>query len=223
MLAGTIAWLQYRNGVFRPKAMTSIEEPTRGRVAVRITNHGGAAGMVERIELLTSRHEQAPLVDHDWEGWGSEAPLPFVLPGKASAVLVLKPKEVLPKDARIRVWSAMGNPPGASILTSLWERWRRGPFCRPRAGPPTPAEGRNVSPSKYGDSWAIDDEGSSGSSRCDCPLLIVGNGHEPYPKHYVGAAMARMEGGMTAQATPKPRISPARESTITTKRPLSVA
>jgi hypothetical protein len=68
--------------------------------------------MVERIELLTSRHEQAPLVDYDWEGWGSDAPLPFILPGKASAVIVLKPKEVLPKDARIRVWYGSGKSSG---------------------------------------------------------------------------------------------------------------
>jgi hypothetical protein len=119
ILAAVIAWMQYRNGVFRPKATTYVEAPTWRRIAVRITNRGGAAGMVERVELVTVDHEAAPLVDYEWEGWNPSEPVPFVLPGKASAILVLSLKKALAKDVRVRIRYGDGGSSGCLDLQTV--------------------------------------------------------------------------------------------------------
>jgi hypothetical protein len=109
VLAGAIAWVQYRNAIFRPTATSFIEEPGRDRVAIRIINNGGAAGMVERIELVSSAHERKPLTKYHWtEPWEAYPPVPFVLPGKASAILVLHTDRAIAADVRTRIMYGNG-------------------------------------------------------------------------------------------------------------------
>ena len=105
-LAGAIAWLQYRNSVFRPDVEVAAEaEPdTNGRqnVAIRVVNRGGAPGSIERIQLLDGRHHRVAVA---WKSPWSDTnpPLPFLLPGKASAILVLQQPKMLGDDVKVKI------------------------------------------------------------------------------------------------------------------------
>lgn len=76
--------------------------PHGGTVAVRIVNLGGAAGMVDRVEIINDH--DGPLMDLDWgDDWRAHPPVPFILPGKASAILVLKTATEVRKQSRLVV------------------------------------------------------------------------------------------------------------------------
>ena len=119
ILAGAIAWMQYRNSVFRPEATAYIEQDKRRRILVRITNQSSAAGTVEDVDLVTSYHDDAPLVDYEWEGWTVDAPVPFVLPGKTSAILILGTKQKLAADVRVRILYGSNKSSGCINLRSV--------------------------------------------------------------------------------------------------------
>ncbi|MFM9698962.1 hypothetical protein [Streptomyces europaeiscabiei] len=98
VIGGTIAYQQLLNNSFRPAAKSYREEgwddPEKDRmvIVVRIHNRGGADGMIERIDVTGPGHEYIRKVNfRDWEG--DRPPVPFILPGHASAVLVLTPDD----------------------------------------------------------------------------------------------------------------------------------
>lgn len=100
-LAATIAWRQYRNSIFKP-AVRAYAESARTRVAVRIVNLGGAPGMVERVQIRNDH--DGPLVPFSWDDdWQADPPVPFILPGKASAILVLRTVTKLRSQSRLEV------------------------------------------------------------------------------------------------------------------------
>ena len=98
VIGGTIAYQQLRNNSFRPSAMSWREDgwrdPKKDRtvIVLRIYNRGGADGMIERIDVAGPGHEYIREIKfRDWEG--DRSPFPFVLPGYASAILVLVPAD----------------------------------------------------------------------------------------------------------------------------------
>jgi hypothetical protein len=108
VLAAIIAAIQYRNSIFRPRTVSYIQSDGL-RIALRVINMGGAAGMVERVELVTD-DDDAPLVDYGWDGWDGCDPVPFILPGKASAILLLALNR--PAEAELRMIVSYGNGTG---------------------------------------------------------------------------------------------------------------
>jgi hypothetical protein len=101
VLAAFIAWSQYRNGIFKPDAKVYVAPDAR-TVAVRIVNLGGAAGMVDRVDIINDH--DGPLMDIDWgDDWRAHPPVPFILPGKASAILVLKTATDVRTQSRLEV------------------------------------------------------------------------------------------------------------------------
>ncbi|WP_371480694.1 hypothetical protein [Kitasatospora sp. NBC_00315] len=101
VVAGIIAIQQLRNASFLPCATAGWEigwqgeEEAKNRrmVVIHLTNHGGAAGMVERIVMTDPDHDVIDAtICVGWEE-APQQPLPFILPGKSSAVIVLKPSE----------------------------------------------------------------------------------------------------------------------------------
>jgi hypothetical protein len=77
------------------------------------------AGTVEDVDLVTSYHDDAPLVDYEWEGWTVDAPVPFVLPGKTSAILILGTKQKLAADVRVRILYGSNESSGCINLRSV--------------------------------------------------------------------------------------------------------
>ncbi len=114
VLAAFIAWSQYRNGIFKPSAKAYVD-PDRKTVAVRIVNLGGAAGMVDRVDIIN--HHNDPLMDLDWgDDWRAHPPVPFILPGKASAILVLKTATDVREKSRLEVVYGDGSSSGCLKL-----------------------------------------------------------------------------------------------------------
>lgn len=89
-----LARIQAENSQFSPKAIAIAQRAEVGhrryvKIAVRVSNTGGAPGMIRRVDIRHGadfrRRRSCKYV-----GWGTENPLPFYLPGRASAVIVLE-------------------------------------------------------------------------------------------------------------------------------------
>lgn len=108
-LAGVaIAWLQYRNSIFIPTAEAVTAKateklPGRKKVLVRVTNRGGAPGMVDAIYAVDAAHEPLEQASFTWIGWNDRPPVPFTLPGKSVAVVAIEFSRSLPDHAGIKV------------------------------------------------------------------------------------------------------------------------
>jgi hypothetical protein len=94
IVAGIIAYQQYRRDKFRPTA-TAFRDQDR-RIVVQIVNEGAGIGIVSDVNLLPSAHPQQPVKFYNWEiggeKGGAQRLTPFTLPGRATAQLVLLPK-----------------------------------------------------------------------------------------------------------------------------------
>lgn len=100
-VAGYIARRQLLNTSFRPTATAYWEtewpaahkDRNRRLILVQINNLGGAPGTVEGCSVTTSPDHDT-FDEVDYVGWGEEpeSPLPFTLPGKSAATIVMKPK-----------------------------------------------------------------------------------------------------------------------------------
>lgn len=115
VVAGLIAYQQYRRDLFRPTVTAFRDEDER--VVVRIINQGAGTGLVQEVNLLPPNHPRGRVRYYTWEVDGSPAPgqrlAPFVLPGRASAQLVLRPEEDTPFDGiRVRVDYGHGRDSG---------------------------------------------------------------------------------------------------------------
>jgi hypothetical protein len=105
-VGAAIAWQQYRQSQFRPLVVAFRDDDRR--VVVQIINQGGGTGLVQDVNLLPPDH---PRQAAEYCGWEIEDRLderrrlaPFVLPGRASAQLVLIPRTGMRFDGiRVRV------------------------------------------------------------------------------------------------------------------------
>jgi hypothetical protein len=103
-----IAALSYRNSIFIPYVVAVTAKPTeelpgRQLVVVRVINRGGADGMVEDLWCVDFEHSPIPGQKMEWIGWSERPPVPFILPGRAAAVLVICFADALPANAGIQV------------------------------------------------------------------------------------------------------------------------
>jgi hypothetical protein len=105
--AGVTLWVAYQ-GRFRPHA-TAMLEADRKALAVRITNRGGTAGVVDRIDAVPSglcnseRFTPIPTMIGGLQQ-GQDI-LPFILPEGGLASLILLPSDAgnFPSDIAVRV------------------------------------------------------------------------------------------------------------------------
>ena len=112
IIAGVIAYQQYRRDQFRPAVAAFCD--SRSRVVVRIVNEGAGTGEVYDVNLLPPGHPREPVVEYLWEIDGKQDErilVPFTLPGRASAQLVLVPLRDL-TGARVRVEYGHGRDSG---------------------------------------------------------------------------------------------------------------
>jgi hypothetical protein len=101
-VAAIIASQQYRQGQFRPAAKAFRDDR---RVVIQIINEAGGSGLVQDVNLFPPDHPRKPAEFYWWEVDGNENHelrlVPFVLPGRASAQLVLipRPDSLAPPDS----------------------------------------------------------------------------------------------------------------------------
>jgi len=108
LVGAVIAYLQYRNSIFIPEvqaytARATQHLPGRRKVFVRVTNKGGASGMVDDVYVVDAWHEPVQDSSFRWIGWEERTPVPFSLPGKSAAWLAIEFKASLPANAGITV------------------------------------------------------------------------------------------------------------------------
>jgi hypothetical protein len=114
-VAGVIAYQQYRRDKFRP-AETAFRDEDR-RIVVQIINEGAGIGLVSAVNLLPPDHPRQSLKFYNWEIDGkkheTQRPIPFMLPGRATAQLVLIPRSDMSFDGiRVRVDYGDGSDSG---------------------------------------------------------------------------------------------------------------
>lgn len=118
-VAAIIAWQQYRQGQFRPAAKAFRDDR---RVVIQIINEAGGSGLVQDVNLLPPDHSKQSAEFYWWEVDGNENHelrlVPFVLPGRASAQLVLIPRSNINFDGiRVRVDYGDGRDSGCIDIT----------------------------------------------------------------------------------------------------------
>ncbi|WP_406260516.1 hypothetical protein OIA45_19855 [Streptomyces chartreusis] len=95
IVASILAWVQSKNSRFRPRARAVVERDPANpqnlkRIAIRVSNKGGAAGTIRFIDVKYGvdfkNFRGANIV-----GWTPEFPIPFYLPGRAAAQVILEP------------------------------------------------------------------------------------------------------------------------------------
>ena len=133
LVAAVIAVQQLMNSMFRPQAQSICEasepEDPRRIIVVRITNRGGAAGMVESIDMVHSDHllkgrdRDVSVQEKYYPNWElDQPPLPFLLPEKSSAVIVLGPCDEKGFDKGRRAFVTYGN--GKQVCVRLEHKKR---------------------------------------------------------------------------------------------------
>jgi len=120
VIAAVIAWQQYRQSKFRPVVMAFRDRDRR--IVVQIINEGGGSGLVQDVNLLPPDHPRGEVKFYWWEV--GEHPdkkqrlVPFVMPGGASAQLVLIPRPEMKFDGiRVRVDYGNGTDSGCVVIT----------------------------------------------------------------------------------------------------------
>ena len=108
LVGAVIAYLQYRNSIFIPEvqaytARATADLPGRKKVFLRVTNKGGASGMVDGVYAVDAWHKPLQNLSFTWTGWEERTPVPFSLPGKSAAWLAIEFKASLPANAGITV------------------------------------------------------------------------------------------------------------------------
>jgi hypothetical protein len=127
LVAGLIAWLQYRHNKFWPDVVAYRDGA--GRIAVRIINKGAGVGSVEDVNLLRTRRSPAeePVISYRWEIDGQPAAKvgssPFPVMGASTAQVVLLPLEnqahEVTDDAHVRVRYGTGRWSKPTKLTKM--------------------------------------------------------------------------------------------------------
>jgi hypothetical protein len=94
VVAGIIAYQQYRRDKFRPTEAAFRDQDQR--VVVQIINMGAGIGLVSDVNLLAPGHPGRPVQFYHWEIDGKKDETrrltPFTLPGRSTAQLVLLPR-----------------------------------------------------------------------------------------------------------------------------------
>jgi hypothetical protein len=114
VFAALIAVRQYRQSSFRPfvKAFSDGDN----RLVVQVINEASGNGLVQEVDLLEPGHPRDALRLYFWEIDGKkddrQRPVPFALPGQASAQLVLLPENANLDGIRIRVDYGNGKDSG---------------------------------------------------------------------------------------------------------------
>jgi hypothetical protein len=121
VVAAAIAWQQYRQSSFRP-TVKAFRDADR-RIVVQIINEASGSGLIQDVNLLPPDHPRQSAKFYWWEvdnQVDSEQRLvPFVLPGQASAQLVLIPlPEMKFGGIRVRVDYGNGTDSGCICITS---------------------------------------------------------------------------------------------------------
>ena len=88
---------------------------------------GSGSGFVDQVRLLPQDHERTGKAErYDWELAGAASadhPLPFALPGGASAQLFLLPSTTAhPRSLRVRVGYGTGTDSGCRPITGVATR-----------------------------------------------------------------------------------------------------
>jgi hypothetical protein len=122
VVAGIIAYQQYRRDKFRPTAKALRDQDRR--VIVQIVNEGAGVGVVADVNLFPPDHPRQPLKFYYWEVKGqkdeNQRLTPFTLPGRATAQLVLLPKPEMSFDGvRVRVDYGDGSDSGCLEIESV--------------------------------------------------------------------------------------------------------
>lgn len=105
-VGAAIAWQQYRQSQFRPVVMAFRDKEPR--IVVQIINKTNGAGVIQDVNLMPPDHPRKSVIPYWWEidnqlDTGRRL-VPFLLPGRASAQLVLRPgKDTNFDGIRIRV------------------------------------------------------------------------------------------------------------------------
>lgn len=91
-----LARIQVKNTQFKPDAIAIAQrgdiDGSIMKIAVRVSNDGGAPGMIRRIDVRHGPDFSLRRIS-GYTGWGLDSPLPFYLPGRASAEIVIEPPE----------------------------------------------------------------------------------------------------------------------------------
>jgi hypothetical protein len=121
-VAGIIAYQQYRRDKFRPTE-TALRDEDR-RVVVQIVNEGAGTGVVSAVNLLPPDHPRQALKFYYWEINGKkdekQRPIPFTLPGRETAQLVLLPRPDMSFDGiRVRVDYGDGSDSGCLEIEAV--------------------------------------------------------------------------------------------------------
>jgi hypothetical protein len=113
-VAAIIAARQYRQSSFRPRAKAFYDGDKR--LVIQIINEASGNGLVQDVNLLVPGHPRAGSVrSYVWEVADQTVDqrlVPFVLPGQASARLVLRPKNTDLTGIRVRVDYGNGKDSG---------------------------------------------------------------------------------------------------------------
>jgi hypothetical protein len=96
---------QWRASGFRPH-LTARMDQQREAVELRILNKGRAPGAVERILLLRPGVGESVVENVDFEGFDGGEFKPLLLPGLASARIIIqaKPEQYFPTNVRLKVF-----------------------------------------------------------------------------------------------------------------------
>lgn len=120
IVAAVIAGQQYRQSRFRP-AVKAFRDADR-RVVVQIINEANGSGLIQDVNLLPPDHPRQPAKIYWWEVDDhvdrEQRLVPFVLPGQASAQLVLLALPEMNFDGiRVRVDYGNGTDSGCIAIT----------------------------------------------------------------------------------------------------------
>jgi hypothetical protein len=115
VVAGVIAYQQYRRDKFRP-TVAAFRDQDR-RIVVQIINMGAGIGLISDVNLLPPDHPRRPAKFYQWEIDGKKDETrrltPFTLLGRATAQLVLLPKpDMAFEGIRVRVDYGDGSDSG---------------------------------------------------------------------------------------------------------------
>jgi hypothetical protein len=121
----TVAWIagvQYRNSKFRPAVWAFCD--TDRRIMIRVVNQGTGPGLITDVNLMPAAHLDGGDIEfYQWEFDGkpsTQRPVPFTLPGNASAQLFLIPgHDVKNADLRVRVDYGSGKDSGCQPITAV--------------------------------------------------------------------------------------------------------
>lgn len=108
VVGAIVSVIQVRNSRFKPGTLAVVEvdpdfEGNLKRIAIRISNKGGAAGMIRFIDIIDDAHDNVREVSY--VGWDPNEPVPFYLLGRASAEIVIEPgpEDVFTRNDRIKI------------------------------------------------------------------------------------------------------------------------